>query len=356
VRLLFVDMSREWTGPSRVLMTVAHALGSRGHETSIAAPEGSDALRHAQAQAIPALELPASRRALADARRLRALVEEHHVETVFVHTDPEHLAAARALKGLGRGALVRRVPAGGQVEPTRRARLAERLWATRLLYTTESPPTGHAAPSGTLTPLRAELGVAVPDARPPAVTDGYGVLACIATREALRRATNVLRAAALLGQQHTTMRVRVIGSAAADPDMQVLASALGLARRVEWIPEPASTSQALSDVAAGWVVADGDDMGLGLLHLMAHGIVPLAERTVVASRYVSTGIHGILLPHLDPPAMAAETTVLLADRERRATMGAAGRARVEREFTLREMLAGFEQAARASRERRKTPA
>jgi len=108
---------------------------------------------------------------------------------------------------------------------------------------------------------------------------------------------------------------------------------------------------ALRDVAAGWVVADGDDAALGALDLMAHGVAVLAERTSVAARYVSHGIQGTLMATLDPPLMAAETAILLSDRARRSAMGAAGRARVEREFPLRDMLSAFEHAARSARER-----
>ncbi|MGQ0650438.1 MAG: glycosyltransferase [Gemmatimonadaceae bacterium] len=355
MRLLFLQLSKEWTGGTGVFTTVATALAARGYDTAIAAPEGSEALRSTRNSPAELVDLGPHPATLWHSWRLAARIAEYRADTVFVHTDEEHLITARALHRAQRGALVRRIPAGGRLEVTRRTRTAERLWPTRYLYTTESPPTGHAAPSGTLTALRAELGVPVPDARPPAVADGYGILACIASREALRRATNVLRAASLLAQQHPAMRVRVIGSAATDPELQVLASALGIGRRVEWITHAGSIADALSGASAGWVVADGDDAALGLLQLMAHGIVPLSERSAVAARYVSPNIHGILMTTLDPPAMAAETTVLLADRERRLTMGAAGRGRVEREFTLREMLAGFEQVARASRERR-TPA
>ena len=84
---------------------------------------------------------------------------------------------------------------------------------------------------------------------------------------------------------------------------------------------------------------------------MAHGVAVLAERTSIAARYVNHGIQGTLMATLDPPLMAAETAVLLADRSRRSVMGAAGRARVEREFPFRDMLSAFEQAARSARER-----
>ncbi|MCC6316152.1 MAG: glycosyltransferase family 4 protein [Gemmatimonadaceae bacterium] len=356
MRLLFLETSGAWTGASRIFTAVAHALATRGHETAILGPEGSDLVRSARTSRARVFELEGERRRTGrDAAQLAARLVEFPADTVFVHGDASHLVAARALTKTRKGLLVRRLGAGETLEPTRRTRQAEKAWPVRYLYTTETPRTGHAAPSGTMSALRADLGVPVPDGPPAIVDDGYAVLACIATREALRRATNVLRAGALLAHQHPGLRLRVIGSAASDPDLQVLASALGLARRVEWFSQAASIGTALEGASAGWVVADGDDAGLGMLQLMAHGVVPLAERTPVAMRYVTPSVHGILMATLDPPAMAAETTLLLADRERRATMGAAGRARVEREFTLRDMLAGFEQAARGSRDRR-TPA
>lgn len=350
MRLVFLSDEGSWAGPTRVFATVAHALAARGHETTIAAPAGSDMWRVAsQSRARPMALGEAPRRpGVGD---YLAVLEEQGADTAFVHTDREHLLAAKALRKRGRGALVRRVGAGETLVESRMRRQAEKAWPTRYLYTTETPPSGHAAPSGTLSPARAELGVALPSEAARRAHDGYAVIACLATREAVRRATNVVRAVALMAQQHPGLRLRVFGTAAADPDLQVLASALGLARRVEWLTHRRQVAGALDGASAGWVIGDGDDAALGVLHLMAHGLVPLAERTSVAARYVTHGIHGVLMASLDPAAMAAETTVLLADPNRRATMGDAGRARVEREFMLRDMVAGFEAAARPTRER-----
>jgi glycosyltransferase involved in cell wall biosynthesis len=296
--------------------------------------------------------MPAARGTLRDSRWLRELLNTQPTDAVFVHTDHEHLVAAMALRKVSRGALVRRMGAGEQIDQSMRTRRAEKLWPARYMYTSETPPTGQAAPSGHLSPMRVELGVPLPSDVAPAPEDGYTLLACIASREALRRATNVVRATAYLAQRHPVLRLRVIGTAAADPDLQVLASALGIGRRVEWVPHAVDPATALRGVSAGWVIADGDDAGLGVLHLMASGIVALTERASVAARYMSHGIHGVLLTNLEPPEMAAETTVLLADADRRRAMGASARTRVEREFPLRQMLSGFEGVARASRDRR----
>lgn len=349
MRLLFVHAAADWTGPARVFATVADGLAARGHETAVAAPEGSAMARLVPRSAASLHLLAPARRARADATRLREVVEETRADAVFVHTDEEHLMAATALARVKRGGLVRRIGAGGALSLNRRTQRAEALWPTRYAYTTESPATSREAPAGQPTPVRVELGVDVPEAPVPPPDDPYAALVCIAPREAIRRATQVVRMAALLAQRHRALRLRVIGTAAADPDLQVLATAHGLAGRVDWLPMGARGTDPLAGVSAGWVVADGDDAGLGVLYLMAHGVVPLAERTPVTARYLTDGIHGVLLSRLDPPTMAAETTVLLGEGDRRAAMGAAGRLRVEREFPLREMLSGFEGAARATR-------
>ncbi|MFN8666565.1 MAG: glycosyltransferase [Gemmatimonadaceae bacterium] len=380
MRALFLSGATAYEGSARIFETVARALGARGYETWFAAPAESEAARAAAERGARVVLIPARRSARADARALREQLPRDFVDVVFTDDDRVQLAAAVAVRGAKRGGIVRRIPAGASLAQGWRGRRAERLVPARHLYTSESPPTGYAAPSGTLSPMRAELGAEVMsagaeagsatagsngaapsdvarEATRDALRDAPGTstppvtLACVATRASLRRATNVVRAAALLAQRHTTLRLRVIGSVAHDEEMKLLAAALGIARRVEWVGYPLDWQGALRDVAAGWVVADGDDAALGALDLMAHGVAVLAERTSVAARYVSHGIQGTLMATLDPPLMAAETAILLSDRARRSAMGAAGRARVEREFPLRDMLSAFEHAARSARER-----
>ncbi len=388
MRALFLSTGTAWEGGVRVFASAARGLAEHGHEAWLAAPAGSEAATQAVQRGIPVIALAEGGGAWSIASRVRKELPKHFVDAVFVHNDREQLAATIAVRRAGRGGVVRRIPSGATHLSTWRARRAEQLVPVRLLYTSESPPTGHAAPSGALSPMRAELGVALApplayagestsyaetaegnglgtprengrDASPQlsaGAVDGLAhplspVLVCIATRASLRRATNVVRAAALLAQRHAGLKLRIIGSVAADEELKLLAAALGIAKRVEWVGHPHDFDAAFRGAAAGWVVADGDDAALGALHLMSHGVAVLAERTSVASRYVNHGIQGTLMATLDPPLMAAETAILLSDRVRRMAMGAAGRARVEREFPLRDMLAAFELALRATRDR-----
>ncbi len=381
MRALFLSTGTVWEGGVRVFTSVARGLAERGHDVWLAAPAGSEAATQAVQRGVPVIALPDGGGAWSVASRLRKELPRHFVDAVFVHNDREQLAATIAVRRAGHGGIVRRIAAGEQHVSTWRARRAEQVVPVRYLYTSESPPTGHAAPSGSLSPMRAELGVELGPASAPlrrsfapgeVPAQGNGadgahaepspghaddapslspVLVCIATRASLRRATNVVRAAALLAQRHAGLTLRIIGSVAADEELKLLAAALGIAKRVEWVGHPRDFGAALGGAAAGWVIADGDDAALGALHLMSQGVAVLAERTSVASRYVNHGIQGTLMATLDPPLMAAETAVLLSDRVRRTAMGAAGRARVEREFPYKDLLAAFELALRATRDR-----
>lgn len=353
MRLVFVRMTPAWDGQARVFAHVARALGERGHECWLMAPAGSEVAIQAVERGVKVLALPQGKGAWRTSRVMRSLLPADFADAVFVHDDAEHLAAALAVRSAGRGIVVRRVGAGESLALGWRGTRAEQLAATRYLYTTDSPPSSLAAKSGTLPGVRAELGVVIPplivgglDARGGEVT----ALACVATRRSLRRATNVVRAAAMLAQRHQALRLRVIGSVAYEQDLKLLAAALGIGRRVDWLGFTDDAS-VYTGVAAGWVVADGDDAALGVLELMAHGIPVLAERTGIGARYVSHGIHGALMATLDPALMAAETATMLADADTRMAMGAAARLRIEREFSHREMLAGFELAARGARDR-----
>ncbi len=352
MRLAFLHMSPEWDGHARVFATVARSLGERGHECFLVAPSGSEAAMQAVERGVRVLAFPPGQGAWRVSRTLRALLPPDFADAVFVHSDEEQLTAALAVRAARRGQVVRRVGAGEELVQGWRGVRAGKLAATRMLYTTDSPPSSIAAPSGTLPGVRAEIGVGIPQEAPGTVrfVVGASSLLLVATRHTLRRATNVMRATALLAQRHPNLRLRVLGSVAYEQDLKLLAAALGMGRRVDWLGYADGPAAYLGSIA-GWVIADGDDAATATLDVMAHGVAVMAERTTVAARYVSDGIHGVTMAKLDPALMAAELAPLIAEPEVRIAMGTAARLRVEREFPLREMLAGFEQAARSARER-----
>ena len=131
------------------------------------------------------------------------------------------------------------------------------------------------------------------------------------------------------------------------------AAALGLGSSARFIGrlerERAAAYVAAADVVALPIVREGAD-GLPNVLLEAMG----AGRAVVASRIagvpdvVEDGVHGLVVPERDPAALAAAIARLLADPELARRLGAAARARVERELTWERTAERFEAVFRVA--------
>jgi len=131
------------------------------------------------------------------------------------------------------------------------------------------------------------------------------------------------------------------------------AATLGLGSSARFIGrlerERAAAYVAAADVVALPIVREGAD-GLPNVLLEAMG----AGRAVVASRIagvpdvVEDGVHGLVVPERDPAALAAAIARLLADPELARRLGAAARARVERELTWERTAERFEAVFRVA--------
>ena len=80
--------------------------------------------------------------------------------------------------------------------------------------------------------------------------------------------------------------------------------------------------------------AIGEPLGMALLEAQASGLPVVAGRTRGVPDIVEHGVSGLLTPPGDEAEFAAGVDRLLGDSERRRAMGAAARARVEREHDI----------------------
>ena len=80
---------------------------------------------------------------------------------------------------------------------------------------------------------------------------------------------------------------------------------------------------------------------LSLMEGMAMGRPLVASRTGGTPELIVDGETGLIFPPGDAAALAAHVVALLGDPERRRRMGEAGRARMEREFTVEKHVAGM---------------
>lgn len=360
MRLLFYHSARAWSGEARAFAAAARGLHARGHQiTYVCAPESVVEARVATAghDVIP---MRMDGAWALSSLRLRRTLAGRFTEVVLVHTAREQKVASLAAFLAGRSAMLRRVPSGGASSAGEQSRWATRLAATGLVVSTDDDLRDLPVLKRLrFEPVAAPLGVNVesyetirPVPRPSLGAGAQSPLVVgVCDRGARARAATMLRAVSLLAPNHPDLRLALVGPGSDDEDLRMHAAALGLTRIVSFAGERDDDLAVLRAADLGWVVSTGDAAAFACLDFMAMKVPVLADRGGIAGTYVADGITGLLLPPTDAPATAAALARLLAHDDQRTAMGAAGRARVAREFTAAAMLDGFERAAAAAADR-----
>jgi glycosyltransferase involved in cell wall biosynthesis len=121
------------------------------------------------------------------------------------------------------------------------------------------------------------------------------------------------------------------------------ASLLGLDHRIEWRGAQPQTEvlaayrEADLFVLAAKIGRDRDQDGLPnvLMEAQSQRLTCIATTLPGIGELIADGRTGVLVPPGDPRALAAALDALIRDPARRARLGAAGEARVRREFDMR---------------------
>ena len=155
----------------------------------------------------------------------------------------------------------------------------------------------------------------------------------------------VLRALRPLRDRGIRAQYRVFGDGPLLESLMALTAELGLQeqvlfhgrRRQEAVREGLAQADVL--VAASVTAADGDEEGIPnvLKEAMASGMPVVGTRHAGIPELVEDGISGWLVPERDVAALAAALARLAAEPERWASMGRAGRAKVEREYDIHRL-------------------
>jgi glycosyltransferase involved in cell wall biosynthesis len=319
VRICFYHLDREWSARARIFADAAAALRGRGFEITIVCARNSEVARRFGVLGLETIVLRTDGGWLRAAWRLRSVLKRHVVEVIFAHSEFEQLAAAAAARLSDRGAVVRRVPALARITMGRDARLAMRLAATAFLFSSSHDGALHT----------------------------IAVIFDAAQRD---RVSMALRTVAMLVERHSELRWALIGPPGNDDALRIQAAALGIGELVRWVADPGDRQDAIATADLAWLIAESDDLALGLLDCFAHGVGLIADRTPLSTRFVTDGVEGMLTSGLDAAGFASLFAALLADDRRRAALGSAAGAAATR-WPMSATADGFEQAATAARDR-----
>ena len=354
MRVCFYREGAAWSGAGRAFAEAARALGTRGYEVTMACGAGTETERQWRSADLDVLRLPAAVSWWCRAWSLRALLASRFIEVVFVHSEREQLSAACAVRMVGRGAVVRRVPPFAPLTLGADALLAGRLAATGFLFASAADRRAAQPNSRWLEPVVAPPAVALPPPGPArSDTSDRQTIACLYGDSSLESVAAVLRTIALLARRHPDLRLSMVGPLAVADAVRIQAAALGINGMIsQWVGPP-DRQEILAGATLARVVAgraEGDDVAYALLDCFAAGVPVIGEREPIIARFVSHGENGQLLSSADPPEQAAVVAALLSD-----VQGLARLSRVARDSAARwpvdAMAGGFERAAAGARDR-----
>jgi glycosyltransferase involved in cell wall biosynthesis len=356
MRTLFYHSSPFWTGSSRAFAVAARGLAARGDPVTVACRQGSMAERGFAQEGLDIVPVPPAATVARDAWRLRAILKEKFIEVVFLHTEREHLVASSAMRLAERGALIRRIPAGGNATSGQSGKFANRIATSRILFATESDrERSGLGERAMIAPLGVDVAK-VQNARGDArnmlgMTDLTQLIVCVTDSRAGSRVMTAMRTLALLAERHPQLRLALVGLSADADDTRMHAAALGVTSLVRFIGERTDMPKVLAAADVGWVAAGGDDGGFACLDFMAAQVPVISERSSLVSHFVPDGIAGVLLPPADPSDTASAVARFLADDGTRIAMGKAGYTRALRDFREDVMIEGFASAAHSGGDR-----
>ena len=175
--------------------------------------------------------------------------------------------------------------------------------------------------------LRSELNL-------PVTAMIVGVLAALRPEKGHR---TFLRAAAQVtaawNQPRRDLRFVLIGEGPEQMALQILARELGIAERVLFAGDRRNVADWLAALNLVVLPSDAESLPNAVLEAMASARPVVATRVGGVPEIVEEGVTGLLVPPGDPPAMAAAILNLLGNEGLCRRMGAAGRVRIERDFT-----------------------
>ncbi len=146
-------------------------------------------------------------------------------------------------------------------------------------------------------------------------------------------------------------RLVIAGEGPEGPRLRRLAARLGLGDRVRFAgnvsPADLPPLYRSADAFLLPATSPAEAFGIVLLEAMASGLPCITTEVGTGTSWVvQDGVTGLVVPPSDPAALAGAIRRLAGDAALRARMGAAGRARVEAEFTQERMVQRVEEVYR----------
>ena len=190
-------------------------------------------------------------------------------------------------------------------------------------------PNGIPSPAnGTVADVRAELGI----------EPGAPVLGVVCELRAQKALEVLFEAAALLLPEFPSLKVLVAGDGPERARLEEAALRLGVADTVLFLGIRRDVPAVLAAVDVAVLSSDYEGSPLSVMEYMAAAKPVVSTRVGGVPELLAEDVHGLLVQPRDPEALAEAVARLLRDPALAKRLGAEGRQRQQREFSLEAMV------------------
>lgn len=165
------------------------------------------------------------------------------------------------------------------------------------------------------------------------IADDEPVIICVSRLRSAKAVHVLVEAAALLRPRFPRAQILIAGDGEERERLTALVAEHDL-RGVRLLGERADIPDLLAAADLAVLPSDYEGMPLAVLEYMFAGLPTVATRVGGIPELIEHGVNGLLVPPRDPESLAKAMASLLADPVCAREMGAAARARAEREFSL----------------------
>lgn len=342
IKVLHIDPEKAWGGGEYQVLGLMTSLSARGHENHLLCHPRGALHRAAEARGIVTFPIKVSNDV--DFRpvwSLRRLIRREGYDIVHFHTKRAH--ALSLLLGRAR-------PALRYVATRRMDYPVKRSWYTRRLYNEIAD--GVIAISHKIAAVLAAGGVhsekirvihsgidpaPFQRARAQGAQSAGPVVGTVAVLEERKGHRFLLEAAALLKAQGYRLRYRLAGDGSQRDFLEKRARELGLAEEVTFLGFVRDVPGFLSMIDIFVLPSLYEGLGIAVLEAMAAGTPVVASRTGGIPELVADQVTGLLVPPQDSQALARAIAHLMSQSGMRQRMGANGRDKVIKDFTVERM-------------------
>jgi len=347
MKVLYVDLEREWRGgQSQALLTV-RGLRALGHDAQLLSVRKSPLACRAAAAGIPVHEVPKNGRRASAALLLRKLLSKQNYDVL--HANEPHALTAAWLAGAQRSTHVvasRRVayPLSGSGLARKRYQMAQRIVAISRFVEKSVLESGASSEKVSVV----YEGVVVPplptaEARRQArqrwgLTEDEKLLGCIGYLLPEKGQEIAIRALSKIRTKIPPTRLLLAGEGPCRPGLEALVQRLGMRDELIFAGFVEDVTQVYVALDAFVFPSLAEPLGTSLLAAMAWGLPVVAVASGGVPEYVKDGDNGLLAARADAELFSASMSRLLNDDSLRITLGRKARRTIAERLSAERMV------------------